>query len=561
MPTVKKFFDHKNNDGFFCEELNLIKARREELGLDVNSPRFGLALSGGGIRSAVFNIGLTKVLKERGILKRLDYISSVSGGGYVNAYIQKSMESVEEYDNSDNDSIFGKNSINYFKKYKNYLNPNQGILKLDNIIFLTSYILFAVVHILWYILFLTLIVYISSLVTYSSEYIFSYFNYINSILSLPKIDNNNKIIFFILSLFLFIVWSYLANPNRLSMFIYYRFRLKKLFLDSDDIHLSKLIKTTTDGVNYTIAPYPLFNTTLNIQNDKKIKGVKSCDYFLFSPLYCGSKLTGYISTDSKEYKGIDLSTVMTISGAALNPHMGYFSTKFISFIMIILNIRLGYWIDNPKTINNKKLYRDMVPWAFYNISELIGHMSLEKNKVNLSDGGHIENLGAFELLRRRCELIIISDVGADNEYSFYDLKVLMKRTRTELHLSIEFEDGKDPERLIRPHTTNGFSQQPYAIAKIYDLSDSSIRREPIGTLIYIKASVTASSRVYQKHSHKYQNYHPTFPHESTLDQFFDDDQWDAYENLGEEIANYVLDMKNISHLLDSLDSMEKELCN
>jgi hypothetical protein len=243
---------------------------------------------------------------------------------------------------------------------------------------------------------------------------------------------------------------------------------------------------------------------------------------------------------------------MTISGAALNPYMGYFSTKFISFFMIILNIRLGYWIDNPKTINSSKEFNfNKPPWAMYNLFELFGYMDLSKSKINLSDGGHIENLGAFELLRRRCELIIVSDAGADSDYSFYDLNILMKRARAELHLAIEFNECKDPQTLIRPNALTGYSKQSYAIANIYDLSAD---KRHIGRLIYIKASVTSSSTVYQDRSHKYQNYHPSFPHESTLDQFFDDDQWNAYEALGKDIAIEVFCKQNVLNLED--DSFE-----
>jgi len=48
--------------------------------------RVGLAFSGGGIRSATFNLGVLKALAELGVLPCVDYLSTVSGGGYIGAW-------------------------------------------------------------------------------------------------------------------------------------------------------------------------------------------------------------------------------------------------------------------------------------------------------------------------------------------------------------------------------------------------------------------------------------------------------------------------------------------
>ena len=46
----------------------------------------GVALSGGGIRSSMFNLGLLQAFKQSGLMKHVDFLSSVSGGGYINGY-------------------------------------------------------------------------------------------------------------------------------------------------------------------------------------------------------------------------------------------------------------------------------------------------------------------------------------------------------------------------------------------------------------------------------------------------------------------------------------------
>jgi hypothetical protein len=53
--------------------------------IDWESPTIGLALSGGGVRSATFCIGLLRALAKNGVLRRFDYLSTVSGGGYAGA--------------------------------------------------------------------------------------------------------------------------------------------------------------------------------------------------------------------------------------------------------------------------------------------------------------------------------------------------------------------------------------------------------------------------------------------------------------------------------------------
>lgn len=87
--------------------------------------------------------------------------------------------------------------------------------------------------------------------------------------------------------------------------------------------------------------------------------------------------------------------------------------------------------------------------------------------INISDGGHIENLGVYELLRRKCRLIIAVDAGEDKKYDFPDLSNMLIRARNELGIEIRFRMDEQPEDLIRPKPTQIYSQKRYAIADIY----------------------------------------------------------------------------------------------
>jgi len=109
----KKIF---NNREVLIEEDKILTARRKKIfsqedAEKLKDTRFGIALSGGGIRSATINLGFLKTLNNFGILKRADYLSTVSGGGYTGSYIQTTIKNYKSY-----------SETNAFKTYQNYAN-------------------------------------------------------------------------------------------------------------------------------------------------------------------------------------------------------------------------------------------------------------------------------------------------------------------------------------------------------------------------------------------------------------------------------------------------------
>ena len=116
--------------------------------------------------------------------------------------------------------------------------------------------------------------------------------------------------------------------------------------------------------------------------------------------------------------------------------MGTYSNRILSVLTTIFNARLGYWILNPK---KTKLYDSLVWWPRYFVYELLSKIGMDNEMLNISDGGHIENLGIYELLRRKCRLIIAVDAGADPEFTFDELENLTIRARNELGLEIRFQ--------------------------------------------------------------------------------------------------------------------------
>ena len=233
-----------------------------------------------------------------------------------------------------------------------------------------------------------------------------------------------------------------TNPNSTSFHRFYRQRLSDAFLGFagpyKNVLLQDLFKVEETEKRHFNAPYPLVNTCLNLQasNDPNFMGTKASDYFLLSPLYCGAKLTEYVSTkDTYLYNRMTVPAAITISAAAVNPGMGIYSNKVLSVLTTILNLRLGYWMPNPLKL---KETHPLVWWPLYFFYELLSMIGTDNKMLNISDGGHIENLAVYELLRRKCRLILAVDAGEDRNFNFVDLENLTIRARNELGLEYSF---------------------------------------------------------------------------------------------------------------------------
>ncbi len=168
------------------------------------------------------------------------------------------------------------------------------------------------------------------------------------------------------------------------------------------------------------------------------------------------------------------------------------------------------------------------PGAF--LREMSSRLDETHKWVNVSDGGHIENLGTIELLRRRCKFIITGDGGADPDLHFDSLATLMRYARIDLGIDIDIDLKQ--VRLIDPDKGR-LSQKHFAIGRITYPQEAEC-----GYLLYLKSSFTGDE---DEVIVEYRNRNPKFPHESTADQFFDEGQFEAYRALGQHIGECALD--------------------
>jgi hypothetical protein len=313
----------------------------------------------------------------------------------------------------------------------------------------------------------------------------------------------------------------------------------------DEEKISKLLNPGYPPSDHQqlVSPYHLINTALNIQgSDFANRRGRNADFFVFSPLYVGSEATGYAAMAELEntQPGFDLATAMAISGAAASSNMGSNSIRPLTPTLALLNVRLGFWLANPRYVSSasKPQHRST---PLYLWSEISGRLYENADAVYLTDGGHIENLGVYELLRRRCKVVIAVDAEADAPMNFSSLMTLQRYARIDLGIRIDL-----PWAPIRKHTLGWMtchagkppspppvaSDGPHVAIGIIDYGGNQK-----GYLVYIKSSLTGDENDYIR---DYARRNDSFPHESTGDQFFSEEQFEVYRALGFHITHEFL---------------------
>lgn len=254
--------------------------------------------------------------------------------------------------------------------------------------------------------------------------------------------------------------------------------------------------------------------------------------FTMTPLHCGSAGIGYAPTRAYggDQEGMSLGRAMAISGAAASPNMGYHSSKLVSFVMTLFNVRLGWWMPNPAE-HFRKIWSKREPTigleALY--AEAIAGATDERRFVYLSDGGHFENLGIYEMVRRRCRVIVAVDATSDPNYVNEDLQAAIQKIRVDFGVSIAFD-----EPLVSADTSRE-ADRCVSIGSInYPAAGYG---SEMGTLIYIKPALPKNLPLdVKRYAESHTKAGSAFPHQATSDQFFDEAQFESYRMLGYEIV-------------------------
>jgi hypothetical protein len=337
-----------------------------------------------------------------------------------------------------------------------------------------------------------------------------------------------------------IVMGFFINANTFSLHATYRNRLIRAFLGASrtrETRKSHLFTGFDPDDNIELCelkpekPFHLINATLNVIKSKELAWQeRKAESFTMSRLHCGSWHVGYRS--SREYgkgkgKAITLGTSLAISGAAANPDMGYHSSPVVGFLMTLFNMRLGWWLGNPGPCGDKTWRRAGPGYAVGPLfSEAIGNTTDRSKYVNLSDGGHFENLGLYEMVLRRCKLILVVDAAQDFEYVFADLGNAIRRIRIDLGIPIDI-------RVVSPKKSEGtVNHCAFGTIKYSEMDGPGTD----GSLIYVKPLVSGDE---PPDVSNYTAAHPEFPHETTTDQWFSESQFESYRLLGQHAVEAI----------------------
>jgi hypothetical protein len=282
-------------------------------------------------------------------------------------------------------------------------------------------------------------------------------------------------------------------------------------------------------------PFPIVNAAMNLNGGEDLAWqTRRAASFAFTPLYTGfefwnsdgDRISAYRHTEdyaADQFSffnppgGIQLGTVVATSGAATNPNMGYHTSAALSALLSVFNVRLGRWCGNPR---HPTAWRKTSPrfGGFALLKEVFGQLNSRAKFLNVSDGGHFENLGIYELVRRRCFVVVAVDAGCDPDYQFEDLANAIRKCWTDFGTRIEIDLDE-----LRPRGVTKRSESHFAVGYIH-YPDALP-----GVLIYLKATLSGDESSDVK---EYADRHDKFPNESTSDQFFDENQFESYRELG-----------------------------
>jgi len=165
------------------------------------------------------------------------------------------------------------------------------------------------------------------------------------------------------------------------------------------------------------------------------------------------------------------------------------------------------------------------------LKELLGKTDERGSYVHISDGGHFDNLGVYELVKRRCRYIVAVDATENPLATSDNLGILVRLCRVDLGVRIELDTAP-----LKVDVADGLSPAHVVIGRVrYDDVDKG---QTAGMVIYIKSTMTGDE---PSDVQQYANLHPEFPRQSTVDQSFDEDQFESYRALGEHVAQVVFD--------------------
>lgn len=370
----------------------------------------------------------------------------------------------------------------------------------------------------------------------------------------------------------------LTDANRTSLHSFYRERLSRAFLVTRkpngaavalDYHLrlrySEWAKPTNGGPQLVIAG------VANVGDADFVPTQRDCVPFIFDAERIGivgdRSLPdgGRRATDDYEREAdvlkreVTVPAAMAISGAALSPLTGRVNerTRPVRLLLAVLNARLGVWLPNPYWNNRAEPAFPDVHWfvpkvrryvgsvidkpgPYRLLAEAVGTPSMYSRRIYVTDGGHYDNLGLVEALRRKPAQVIVIDASNDAEDRFTALAEAVATARMDHGIQIDI----DPSPMVRGSKPRADRAWTYGIAThpVVDGEEKAYKTE----IFFLKAVLAGHL---EWDLEQYAVEHSDFPRRTTGDQFYDEWDFEAYRALGHALAESLTDHHRVADRL------------
>jgi hypothetical protein len=360
----------------------------------------------------------------------------------------------------------------------------------------------------------------------------------------------------------FAVFYFLADPDWWSIQPYYRGRLRYAYANQRGAgkQLGDFEQTREKALaEYRdVRPELVVCAAMNVSGGNVPTRVGVPAYsFTFSPHEVSFNQPGDVEGQGARYSAdaswygrvfqrwdtprLAVMTAVGMSGAAVSPAMGRMNRGSTGALLALANVRLGMWMPNPRYLaeapnEGETGRRPGFPRRRLNylVKEVFGVHDIGDAYVYVTDGGHWENLGVVELLRRHCTEVFCFDASGSMTDSFGTLADAITLAAQELGVTIEL--GYEPLRAVAAGgRLNRFVERDCAVGLIHYPDGGR------GLLWYAKASLTSDA---PERLRAYKEKTDIFPCHPTSDQFFDTEQFETYRELGAFTTRHLLRVRS-----------------
>jgi hypothetical protein len=360
-----------------------------------------------------------------------------------------------------------------------------------------------------------------------------------------------------------VAWQAFTDINRNSVHPFYKERLstayavrrKKAAPGAEEIPFDTAIRFSTYAGD---RPELVVCAAVNTDEEGVVPSGRGCAPFTFGPRHTGissgtmfggeAPRADRLMRPTEEYEEaagprlVTLPGAVAVSGAAVSPVMGRMTRKPLRLLLGLANVRLGLWLPNPLRPElppapaRDAPFRQIVSWQLrqpgikHLLREILGSVSLNGRWIYVTDGGHYENLGLVEALRRGATEIVVFDASGDPPDSWVTFGEAVQTARADLGVEIYLDPSE-----MRPTTDTG--RAPALVVPGYCRYPNGARAELWFCKLALPEEAPASWDVYA-----WKVGHRDFPNDSTAQQLYGDRQFEAYRRLGELAALTALDV-------------------